>query len=249
MFPVGTEDVKLLAESRSGKTTREYISYHHFPVEYLRADGSGLKTKMVNTEEAMTLKLTKREKVGLSSPKYLGQYILAPVVTLDSACAEAYVSHGGDSKENAPRPRKPPAIRMNPIARAESMLTNRIAARPNEYAVGYETLGQALVDVRRALAECTGEKEELRQTLEETVEALQKVQAQEQRLLVASNTGLSCANLLSNQWHKRNKNAASHLFGGAFESWDDFKDMVTMVFSPAWWLAVVLDLPPSLKRS
>jgi hypothetical protein len=35
---------------------------------------------------------------------------------------------------------------------------------------------------------------------------------------------------MSDNWHILNPGAASHLFGGCYDNWDDFKDMITYVF-------------------
>ena len=87
---------------KTQKQTRDYVALHHFPVEVLNADGSGLTQETVNAVEALELGLTQQDRVTvqgyLSGVSFEGQYIVVPNYPWKNL-VEEYLALGGSAKE------------------------------------------------------------------------------------------------------------------------------------------------------
>ena len=58
--------------------TAEYVALHHFPRDFLKKDGKGLKIEYLDKEMAKTYKLTKNDKIDVAMHPYSNQYFAPP---------------------------------------------------------------------------------------------------------------------------------------------------------------------------
>jgi hypothetical protein len=220
--------------------TWDYVAYHHFAPSTLKADGSGpIETVEISKALNHGLPHTEVERIRIEGPKSSGGFIVPPCYSWPDVvrnfhraggCSTLVSVEESTDHDTTPMARLMGEARTEPQARHIKAIENKIKGNPVGFALEYQKLEDALQRAKLALKKCSKDNNDLRSNFLTTALDLQMALKMQQQLDCLGRIGLPRSNLISDRWHKINKFATAHLFGGVYQDWDCFKEMTTMAY-------------------